>query len=206
MSDDGVMNQLGCQQNWWGKHYDYHCNHLKHLEWHFWQESRVPDPASPSCLHNPSAEELESHNHYYTAGTAPWIRPSQARLATADHIRTASATTMQTAGANSDTAVVIGSGLAGLAAAQALSEHFSRVLVLERDAETSLHADETALEVMGEADIRPGVDQVGCCCCCMGRQVTRTGWCSCSKARAVHPKARVLKPHTLALAALLGAV
>ncbi len=56
-------------------------------------------------------------------------------------------------------AVVIGSGLAGLAAAQVLSEHFQRVLVIERDRPAE-NNEKTAVEIMSDEKARPGVDQV----------------------------------------------
>jgi glycine/D-amino acid oxidase-like deaminating enzyme len=59
-------------------------------------------------------------------------------------------------------AVVIGSGMGGLAAAQVLSRHFSHVTVLEKDAEPRGAAlTMSAAEVASlDTPLRPGVPQV----------------------------------------------
>lgn len=62
------------------------------------------------------------------------------------------------------TAIVIGSGMAGLATAQALSKHFDRVLVLERDVDPASDpaiVNKSAVEVASmKPPARPGVSQV----------------------------------------------
>lgn len=62
-------------------------------------------------------------------------------------------------------AIVIGSGMAGLAAAQVLTDHFERVLLVERDhpeANNHMSAVEMAQQT-AEEESRPGVTQVGAC-------------------------------------------
>lgn len=60
-------------------------------------------------------------------------------------------------------AIVIGSGLGGLATAQVLSLTFDSVIVLERDTPEGL-VDKTSLDAAKmENRARPGVQQVGSC-------------------------------------------
>jgi 2-polyprenyl-6-methoxyphenol hydroxylase-like FAD-dependent oxidoreductase len=59
------------------------------------------------------------------------------------------------------TAIVIGSGMGGLATAQVLSKHFERVVIIERDDPRKL-LQHTSLEAACmEGQARPGVQQVG---------------------------------------------
>lgn len=60
-----------------------------------------------------------------------------------------------------DRAIVIGSGIGGLATAQVLSKHFS-VLLLERDAWSPSAADTSVVTWWKGQKARPGVYQVGC--------------------------------------------
>lgn len=57
------------------------------------------------------------------------------------------------------TALVIGSGMAGLAAAAVLSKHFRSVAVLERDEPEGL-MQQTSLDTARMESSRPGVQQV----------------------------------------------
>ncbi len=80
---------------------------------------------------------------------------------------TTTATTIATTGLASmgQTAIVIGSGMGGLAAAQVLSNHFSSVVLLEKDDPNSLN-HHTSLEAASLGPkARPGVMQVARQCC-----------------------------------------
>lgn len=57
-------------------------------------------------------------------------------------------------------AVVIGSGMCGLATAQALSSFFDHVIVLERDAPDSLLPQSAVDAAVVGSKARPGVQQV----------------------------------------------
>lgn len=58
------------------------------------------------------------------------------------------------------TAVVVGSGMCGLATAEVLSQHFAKVIVLEKDQPLHL-LERTALDAARmENKARPGVHQV----------------------------------------------
>jgi len=78
-------------------------------------------------------------------------------------------------------ALVLGSGMAGLATAQVLSKFFQRVIVLEKDfpeANNDMSAVEVANEL--EHDPRPGVAQVCTACCAACRwQRLRQGCAMC---------------------------
>jgi 2-polyprenyl-6-methoxyphenol hydroxylase-like FAD-dependent oxidoreductase len=58
------------------------------------------------------------------------------------------------------TAIVIGGGMGGLATAQVLSNHFSNVVVIEKDQPESLHGL-SAVDIWRQGSpARPGVSQV----------------------------------------------
>lgn len=70
--------------------------------------------------------------------------------------------------ASNATAIVLGSGIAGLATAEVLSEQFGRVLVLERD-HPEANSAKSAVEIAREDErggARPGVPQVCCVLFC----------------------------------------
>lgn len=73
-------------------------------------------------------------------------------------------------------ALVLGSGMAGLATAQVLSKFFQRVVVLEKDFPEA-NNNMSAVEVGNTDDPRPGVAQV-CTACSMQR--LRQGFAMCS--------------------------